>query len=138
MPLRLRRLSGSRLILKDKIKEGQIWSYKSRSSEPGSKLTVIKLDTPGNEQIVHISVDSLRITQRNTGEVTATYIEHLPMSLDAFSKSVIKIESIVETSINEGYLDWKNKFDEGKAGVWSLEISEVIEMIENIYTDAPL
>jgi len=129
---------GIRLVLKSKIKEGQVWSYNCRNSEPESRLTIIKLDNPGKEQIVHIRVDDVNIIQRNTGEVIATYIEHLPMSLDAFSKSVGEIESTVETSINDGYFDWKKKFDEGKAGVWSLEVSAVIEMIENTCNDVPL
>lgn len=126
------------MALKNNIEEGQIWSYKCRDSEPESTLTVIKIDKPGNEQIVHIRVDKVSIIQRDTGEVIATYIEHLPMSIEAFSKSVGKVESMVKTSINDGYLDWKKKFDERKAGVWSLEVSAVIEMIENIYNDVPL
>ncbi|MEO6979591.1 MAG: hypothetical protein ABI113_14470 [Mucilaginibacter sp.] len=126
---------GIGLILKSKIKEGQVWSYNCRNSEQESRLTIIKLDKPGNEQIVHIRVDNVSIIQRNTGEVIATSIEHLPMSLDAFSKSVRKIESTVEIAINDGYFHWKKLFDKGEAGVWSVEVSDAIEITESTYNN---
>ncbi len=119
------------LDMKIQIREGQVWSYKTRKSEEGSKLTVIKTDKFDDQLIVHIQIDGLKLVKKKTGEIISTSIEHLPISLEMFNKSVCKLESVVESSINDGYLHWKKLFNQGEAGVWSVEIANAIEMTED-------
>ena len=119
--------------MKNKIKEGQVWSYKTRTSEEGSRLTIIKTDGHDKDLVIHIKIDGLKLIAKDSGDVIGTSIEHLPINLEMFKKSVRKIESVVESSINEGYLHWKKLFDKGNAGVWSIEIADAIEMTEETY-----
>ncbi|MDB5135250.1 MAG: hypothetical protein JWP37_1853 [Mucilaginibacter sp.] len=66
--------------------------------------------------------------KNNSGGIISTSIEHLPISLEMFKKSVHKVEAIIEITINEGYL-----YNFGKAGLWSVEIAKAIEMTEETY-----
>ncbi|MDB4923934.1 hypothetical protein [Mucilaginibacter sp.] len=117
----------------NEIKEGQIWSYKCRKSEAGSRVTIIKVDDFNNGPIVHIKIEGLKLIEKASGEITATSIEHLPISLEMFKKSVCKVESIVKPTINEGYLHWEKLFNNGKAGAWAVEIANAIELTEETY-----
>jgi hypothetical protein len=117
--------------MENKVKEGQIWSYKTRRSEEGSRLMIIKVDEA--DLIVNIKIDGLKLTEKDSGDAMATSIEHLPISFEMFKKSAHKIESVVEPVVSEGYLYWKKLFDEGKAGVWSVEISNAIGITEETY-----
>ena len=119
--------------MENNIEEGQVWSYKNRAYEKGSKVTIIKIDDLETGIVVHLKIDGLKLLEKNSGKVMATSIEHLPISFDMFKKSVIDIEAIVKVLPNEGYSHWKRLFDTGEAGVWAIEIADAIEVTEETY-----
>ena len=122
--------------MKQIIKEGQVWTYKCRPHETGSRLTIIKVDTLNGEPTIHISIDGLKLKDKLSGDIFATVIEHLPFSLAAIKKSFLKNEGSIEPSINDGYLHWKELFDAGKAGIWNIEIRQAIAMTEETYNSS--
>ena len=117
----------------DMIKEGQVWSYKNRNFEKGSRLIISKIDAIGKDIIIHIKIDGLKLRDKRSGEIIGTSIGHLPISLEMLKNSVCKVESIIVPSLDEGYFHWKELFDKGKAGVWLVEVADAIEMTEETY-----
>jgi len=111
-----------------KYKAGQVWSYKTRTGEEDSTVTILKVDS--DEKLgdtVHVSVQGLRMKE---GKLTK--IDHLPMTEEAMDKSVVKVlkESAALTSL-AAYETWKKDFDAGKTGVFSSTLQECIDSYEH-------
>jgi len=115
----------------NEIAAGQVWTYKCRTGEEESRVTVFKVDSVSESSIVHIRIDGLKLINKDTGEIAGEQIAHLPVDLKSFKESIVELESLVATSVTEGYWIWKKEFDAGNAGVWALQISEVINIIED-------
>jgi len=113
------------------VKAGQIWKYKTRANEELSRVTVFKVDSVGDMDIVHISIDNLAIKNPKVDTGLSEKIGHTPLSKEAFLSSVIELVSEnTNQEIEEGYYHWKQEFDNGKAGFFEVEISEVVAFIE--------
>lgn len=113
------------------IKVGQIWLYKTRINEEDSRIKIFKIDNFNNEEVIHLSISNLKIRNPHNGQNLNT-VGHIPISKKAFINSITKLE-IQDNElplIEEGYYDWKQAYDEGKAGVFDIEIKEVVSYIE--------
>ena len=122
---------------KDKFEVGQIWQYKTRTNEPNSTLQILKIDKIKNEEIIHIYVSGLKLKNPNKEDGISSEIGHLPISKDAFSKSVTKLVSIEKKipDFIEGYTLWKNAFDNGNAGSFNVSVSEAVDFVEESLTN---
>lgn len=108
------------------LKMGQTWKYKTREGEEDSRVFIFKIDNFNSEIIVHSSVSNLKIPN-------ATSVGHLPISAKAFLNSVTELEKMDHKTpkIEEGYHDWKQAFDDKKAGVFDVDIKDIIDYVEN-------
>ena len=117
----------------DKFKPGQVWSYKTRPGEEKSVITILRVE---NDEklgvIVHIAVNNLNIKD-SSGKIHDN-ISHLPFSKSALENSVNEVtgENVTLPDYQEGYDTWKNAFDDGKAGVWSITVNEAIKAMEEV------
>jgi hypothetical protein len=61
-----------------------------------------------------------------------TDIAHLPISASAFQNSVIELEKQLKNTqlTSEGYYEWKQAHEAGKAGVFEIEVKDIIKFIE--------
>lgn len=112
------------------ISEGQVWKYKTRDLENTSEVRVIKVDEHG----VHISLNKLMIKKPNAPTGYSAEVSHLPMRLDYFKSSVIKLlrkEEKFEDDYLSGYSTWHNQLINGDdVGYFTIHISEAIEYME--------
>lgn len=122
-------------MLKDttesKFKVGQVWSYETRPDEKGSAFVVAKVEShPKLGNIVHVSVRGLRMKKPN-GEFISD-IQHMPFSEEALAKSAVKLVKEKEElpDFEEGYQIWREAFDAGKAGVWTVSLAKGVEAME--------
>lgn len=121
--------------MKDKIEKGQVWSYRTRKGEEHSLLTIIDIQNLSNSKIAHVSIDGIEIKDFKTGDVLSYSISHLPIDLEILKVALRELKFYTEISENEGYLYWKAEYEKGKAGIWSIDIVEVIEMTERSSND---
>lgn len=115
----------------DKFKAGQVWSYQTRSSEEKSTIRILKVENYEEAgTVIHIALDNLHIKDSEGKE--HNYISHLPFSKEALSKSVLTMikENEPLPDFQDGYETWKSAFDAGKAGIWSLTVSEALKYME--------
>jgi hypothetical protein len=109
---------------------GQVWAYHTRAGEPGSTVTVLKVETYkdlGN--VVHIRVDGVNIRLPIQGHAI-TEIPHLPFKEAAVRKSVTKLVRRV-TSLPEfqGYDTWREAYLAGKAGAFDITVSATLDTL---------
>ena len=120
----------------EKYKEGQGWSYKTRENESNSKIYIVKIEynkTIG--KIYHIYIDNLNIKNPYQKSKIQNNLSHSPVSEKTLDDSVIKIVTAkYENNINisDGYVAWKEAFDDGKAGVFTIPVNEIIQCIEDV------
>jgi hypothetical protein len=129
-------LFGGCMQSNEKYKEGQVWSYKTRENESNSKIYIVKIEynkTIG--KIYHIYIDNLNIKNPYQKSKIQNNLSHSPVSEKTLDDSVIKIVTAkYENNINisDGYVAWKEAFDDGKAGVFTIPVNEIIQCIEDV------
>lgn len=119
--------------LNSEFKIGQIWKYKSRPSEPDSRLTVCKVEAAGKlGTVIHVSISAVKIKSPQNKNGEASEISHLPFAESAIKKSVIEIvqEKAALPNYSEGYQTWRKAAEQGKGGVWTIAVSEAIAAME--------
>jgi hypothetical protein len=112
--------------------EGQVWSYKTRPGESGSTLLINKIDNdPKLGAIFHISV--LGVSVKNHGAPSTRELPHLPVSKQTLEVSCIKLlgQSKPNPAYLDGYAQWKQAFDQGHAGVFTIPVSEIVGILES-------
>ena len=110
---------------------GQVWQYKTRAGEEQSRLTIARIEVlPNKERVFHISLDGLRIPGPN-GQLQ-TQLPHAPVSTETLDKSVVELHSTTTNlpDIREGFAQWREAFDAGEGGVFTISVAEIVDIIE--------
>jgi hypothetical protein len=119
----------------EKFKVGQVWKYATRDGEHGSTLTILKVDEDAsNGKIIHIRLDGIKIYNAKSSTGYNNMIPHLPFSETALAKSITTFATQQDSipQFSEGYNEWKKSYDEGKGGVWTIEVKDAISSIDNV------
>ncbi|MDR2852587.1 MAG: hypothetical protein LBV61_05985 [Burkholderiaceae bacterium] len=115
----------------------QVWQYKTRPGESDSRLYIIKAESwPNGERIFHIYVDKLKIKNPMLADGVQTVVPHAPVSEQTLKLSVTRFQKKTDVlpDIAEGYSAWKEQYDQGGAGVFTISVSEIINIIEGAVT----
>ena len=116
-----------------KFKVGQVWKYKTRPNEENSVLTIAKIENePKNGNIVHITVTNLKIKNQHSPSGYTDLIGHMPLAESAVAESVTELsdETPDLSAYEEGYQDWREAFDNGRGGIWTVSVSECVAAME--------
>lgn len=115
------------------LKSGQIWKYNTRKGEVKSRVVILKVEDYGKKgKVVHIAVNGLRIKNEHIEGGFSKDIGHLPFDKESLLKSLTELESTTDNlpEFMDGYLQWKEAFDNGEGGVFTIEVKEVVDFIE--------
>lgn len=122
-------------MLKDttesKYKAGQVWSYKTRPDEKKSTFIVLKVENhPKFGNIIHIALRDLKLRKPGGDFIEAA--GHLPFAEEAINKSAVKLlkEEDVFPDYEEGYGLWREAFEAGRAGVYTITVAEAVDAME--------
>ncbi|MFZ6639601.1 hypothetical protein ACO0LL_07630 [Undibacterium sp. TC4M20W] len=114
--------------------EGQLWAYKTRAGEEKSTVLINKIETHQKlGKIFHISVDGVRVKNNHIQGGASSELPHFPVSEETLNKSLTKLLGKRKPNQNyiEGYNTWKSAFDAGKAGIFTISVSEIVGFIED-------
>ncbi len=113
------------------FKAGQLWTYQNRKHEPNSRILIQRVEQdPKAGEIVHIRVVALSF--RGPKGIIAT-IPHLPYSGPSLRKCLRALESSgnkVPSDYEAGYKVWREAFDSGKGGIFTLDVAGVLDGME--------
>lgn len=116
-----------------KYKVGQEWNYKTRKEEESSTLKILKIEEyPKHGKIIHISIGGLKVGNTDVEKGFANEFTHIPISEIALDKSVTKLknEKVKLPDSIDGYSYWKKEFDQGIAGIFSISVYEIVDLME--------
>lgn len=124
-------------VLKDttesRYKVGQVWSYKTRSQEKKSTFIVVKVEShPKLGNIIHIALRDLKMKNPHSPDGISDTANHLPFAEEAINKSAVKLlkEKADLPDYEEGYGMWREAFDDGRAGIYTITIAEAVNVME--------
>ena len=126
------------LMENTKYKIGQVWNYKTRDNEEGSRIFIVRADP--NEKlgtIYHIYIDGLKVKNPHIDSGIQDDLPHSPVSEKTLDESVttLAIENSTDLpDVSEGYQTWKEAFDKGEGGVFTIPANQIIQYIEDIVT----
>ena len=96
-------------------------------AEPNAKLGTI----------YHICVGGLKILNPHKDSGTQDNLPHSPVSKKTLDESVTTL-AIEHTDdlpdISKGYSTWKEAFDNGEGGIFTIPVKQIIQYIEDIVT----
>jgi hypothetical protein len=117
------------------IVAGQIWTYRARPGEEASRVTILKTESdPKLGTIIHIAVEGVTIRNPRAATGRSSTIGHMPYQEAALRRSLVALTNQNSAAPNlEGYKTWKEAFDKGKAGIWSIALSEAIAAMEKAF-----
>ncbi|WP_193370384.1 hypothetical protein [Pelagibius marinus] len=113
---------------------GQLWSYRTRPGEEDSRLYIARIDRDmGSKPIVHVYVDRLKLKNPLLEAKVQDHLVHVPISREALEASVISLiqKDVTPPDISEGYIIWREAFLEGRAGVFTISLQQVVQYIED-------
>jgi hypothetical protein len=113
--------------------EGQVWAYKTRPGEAGSTLLINKVENdPKLGRIYHISISKVQISA-GPGVFT-DQMPHLPVSKQTLEVSCVKLLGRSEPNpmYLPGYRMWREAFDAGRAGIYTISIAEILDLVEKM------
>lgn len=124
-----------------KYQVGQVWNYHARSGEAGSRLYIVRIEPHGKVGMIHhIHVDGLDIRNPLSPSGNQDCLPHAPVSARTLDESVTTMaigHAWDMPDISEGYAVWREAFDQGEGGVFTIPVAEIIQHIEDIVTGAP-
>lgn len=112
---------------------GQVWSYKTRPSEKSSTVLINRVDSHEKlGRIFHISVFGVEVKNPHVDGGVSTELPHFPVSEETLKKSLIKLinKRTPNSEYVEGYNTWKEAFDAGQAGIFTISVSEIVGVVE--------
>lgn len=109
---------------------GDVWGYQTRPHETQSTFFVWRVETlPDGDNVVHIQLRGLQITGGPQGIIEEA--GHLPVAETALSESATrKISGGEAQPLPEGYELWRRAWEEGRAGVFSIPLREIVDGLE--------
>jgi hypothetical protein len=120
-------------LTNEKYKIGQVWKYDNRIGEDSSTLTILKIEKyEKGDTIIHIRVDGIKIYNSQAPSGYSNFIGHLPFSEKSISKSVTVLvgQNNNLPDFSDGYNEWKEAWDSGKGGYWTVDLKEAINGVD--------
>lgn len=95
-------------------------------------LTQRETENPLQKLVIHISIGRLRVRNPDLKEGFTEEFTHIPISEKALDESITELKSVKTALPNYigGYAYWKKEFDQGIAGVFSISVSEIVNIME--------
>jgi hypothetical protein len=103
-----------------------VWAFKTPAGQSNAKLTILRVESDSKlGTIVHIALTGVSYGNGQTA------IRHLPFKESAVEQSVTTLEreSGPMPDYAEGYRLWREAFDAGKGGVFSITVAEAYDAV---------
>ena len=116
-----------------RFRPGQVWRYRTRPGEEGSRMTVGRVEQSARGDVfVHVQLDGLNILNPHAPSGRSTVIQHLPIAEAPLEASVVELiaEDGAVSDFEEGYLMWRESYAAGQGGVFALSLAEIVGVME--------
>jgi hypothetical protein len=114
------------------FRAGQVWRYRTRPGEEGSRMTVGRVEQSDRGDVfVHVQLHGLDIPNPQAPSGRSTMIQHLPIAEESLAASVVDLvaEDGAIHDFEEGYSTWRESYVAGNAGVFTLSLADIVDVM---------
>ncbi|UPG86465.1 hypothetical protein L2Y94_03640 [Luteibacter aegosomatis] len=114
---------------------GQSWTYRTRPGEEDSRLMIRKIDVePEDGEVFHVSLPGVKLRNHRVPGGIQPAMHHAAVSRSTLDKSVLDAAGTADAdeSWRDGYAVWRQAYDNGDAGVFDLEVKDILGYIEMV------
>lgn len=117
---------------------GQVWAYRTRPYERGSRFVVLRVDSvQGHGTVVHVRIVGLKI-QHRLDPRPIELIGHIPISEAALKRSATRLVRTEEVpDFREGYVQWLQSGSDGSPGIFTVDLADAVAAVERIIQSPP-
>jgi hypothetical protein len=118
------------------FQEGQVWSYRTRPGEEASRIFIVRIDRDLSVRpIFHIYVDGLKLKNPLMEGGLQEHLPYAPVDGESLEASVVELlqSDAPMPHIGEGYSLWREAFGQGRAGVFTQPVDEIVQHIEGAF-----
>jgi hypothetical protein len=122
------------------FKAGQLCSYHARPGDEASLILINLVEpVPKLGNVYHISVLRVHLPGWKDNARPEIDLPHFPVLKEALEKSVVRHvgDRAPLAAYRSGYTTWRAAFDGGRAGAFSIPISEVVALVEATVENRP-
>jgi len=114
---------------------GQVWHYHTRPEDEGSTVTIMKIEKAGDFEIFHVYTEGLCLLYPMSEKGIQETLPHMPLSRETLDMSVTTLKEVVTDlpgngDFEYGYGIWKEAFDAGEAGAYTISICRIFELVQ--------
>jgi hypothetical protein len=113
--------------------ECQLWTFRTHPRENAATLLINRIDHgPTSGEIFHISVFGVRLDNPMAPAGVTTELPHFPVSRETLDKSCLELQGTRAPNPDylQGYGEWRETFDAGKAGVFDIPVAEIVYIVQ--------
>lgn len=112
---------------------GDRWKFATpRAGSRGATFTILKIESDGAQgTIIHVSIDGIRIPSARAPGGFIEAIGHMPctrVAIVASSPTIVEKGGALP-AFEEGYRMWREAFDSGRGGVFSISLADAVEFM---------
>lgn len=119
-----------------RFEAGQVWRMLARPQDGDAHVAVLDvIDHPELGQICSIAITGIKIRNAFIEGGVQTQLPHAPVTAQVLREAVTELtESDGPTAdhpgFSEAYRQWREPFDAGEAGVFTISLWEILDLIE--------
>src|SRR5579859_7428579 len=109
---------------------GQVWRYKTRPGEKGSRVVIGKVEAWNGGNVVHVKIIGLKLKNRHRLGGISEEIGHVPITEKALAASVTaKVDEKADLDgLEAGYAEWKSH----RGGAFDKPVKDVVQYVEDL------
>lgn len=115
---------------------GQVWRYRTRPAEDASRVMIGKIEErAGAGAIVHVKLVGLAIKNTSAPGGVSSVMTHAPISEAAFAASITELtgDAADLDGFEDGYGTWLSAFEAGDAGIFTITLAEIVDVMEQAF-----
>lgn len=115
---------------------GQVWRIKGRPQDGDVHVAVLAVQYDLQlGPIVSIAMTGVHIRNAFVAGGVQTQLPHAPVSADSLADAVTELvaengPTAEHPGFVEAYLEWREPYDRGEAGVFTVPVTEILDLIE--------
>jgi hypothetical protein len=121
---------------------GQLWACLGRHADEQPTLLINRIDQHplGGGNIYHVTLDALKIRHPGVPSGYMTKLAHAPVTDQTLERSQLRFlgQQLPDPAYEQGYGQWREAFDEGRAGSFGVSTPTLLEIVERRINGTPL
>ncbi|MEM1045419.1 MAG: hypothetical protein AAGL24_04685 [Pseudomonadota bacterium] len=123
------------------FKAGQTWRMQGRPQDEDARIHVLAVIENGAVgRIYSIALTGVRIRNPGFADGVQSFLPHAPVTHDVLAADAIELvdhdgPTVDHPDFSDAYSEFRALYDKGEAGVFTISLAEILDLIEQAASD---